>query len=193
MISTATYFREGYGKPDTLSREFVFNLSEYSVACLAVNPSFHRSHLEGIIAGTPQPYVIEGERNPDEFVKLYDPKLDMIILIDRVDIEKYDTIIERGLPVIEQYVRWCVRSGVTPVNSVIKLSFGGRHIKAERFGTGYDADSTVIEGTVDKRNPDAPSVEDRYPWIGYVIKIAVDAVKDYYGISTPSVYDTPAS
>ncbi len=192
LISTATYFRERYGQPDLFTKEFIFDLSEFSAGCLVEDPDCHRSHLEEIITDSPRPYVIEGERNPDEFAKLYDPKLDMVIFVSRVDMDKYDTLIERGIPVMEQYVRWCVSTGVAPPSSVIKLTFGGRDIKAEYFGKGYDADSVLIEGTAPERIPDALSVEDRYPWIDFVIKITVDAVKGYYRIKTPSIYDTPA-
>ena len=192
-LATATYFRERYAQVDTNSREFVFDISKFSAECLAEDPDCHLSHLERVLKIDPQPYVIEGERNPAEFAKLYDPKKDMVIIVDRTDMEKYDTMIERGIPVIEQQVRWCVSTGIAPQDSVVKLTFGGPHIKAERFGKGYDADETIIEGEVKKRIPESELIEDRYPWIGYVNKIVVDAIKSHYGIETASIYDTPKS
>lgn len=192
QISTASYFREHYGKPDTMSREFVFGISEFAARQLEKNPECHLTHLERLLQESPQTYVIEGERNPLEFARLYDPKQDMVIFVNRTDMEKYDTLIERGIAVIEQQMRWCVSTGIAPQDSVIKLSFGGPHIKAEKFGRGDDADSTIIEGTVKARLPESAKNEDRYPWIDFVNKITVDAVKAYYGLTVPSAYDTPA-
>ena len=182
VISTADYFRASYGKPDTMSRSFVFNISAHAAQTLANNPDCHREHLEKLIKDENGPCVVEGERNPVEFAKLYDPAKDMVFLIDRVDVEKYDTVIERGLDAIERIVRWNVSTGIAPKNSVTRVIFGLDEIRAERIGVNNGADEIFLQGSARAKKQEG-EVEDRYPWINIVIGLVREQILRYYDSS----------
>lgn len=179
LISTGDYFRERYGEPDTFSRPFVFNISAHSAKVLAENPDCHIDHLRGILKDRAEPLVVEGERNPIEFAKLYDPKTDMVIFVDRRDIDPYDTVIERGLVGIESTVRWCVSTGIAPQSSVMKLTFGLEEIRADHFGIANSDDHAFLSGKVKKRI-ETGSVEDKYPWINVLIGCVREQITHYY-------------
>ncbi len=180
LISTGDYFRQNYGKEDTNSRDFVFQISAFAAECLARQPDCHLTHLEQLLETVKQPCVIEGERNPSEFAKLYDPQRDMAIFLRRLDMDIYDTTIERGIAVIEQNVRWCINTGISPAASAFKVTFGDQKIKAEYFGVNNGADAVFIEGNVGARKLDG-EVEDRYPWINILIGLVREQVNNYMG------------
>lgn len=189
LIQTGNYFRQRYGEPDTYSREFVFNISAFASRCLEEQPDCHEQHLASVIAHVNKPCVIEGERNPREFAKLYDPKLDMVFFLNRLDVEKYSTTIERGVSVIEDQVRWFVANGIAPQESVIKMTFGNGEVKAEYFGTEHKPDHVIIQGAV-KNKKDTGTSEERYPWISILIGLVREKVMEYYCIKE---YLTPAT
>lgn len=181
LIQTGDYFRQRYGKPDTYSRDFVFNISAFAAGCLGEQPDCHEQHLASVIAHVNKPCVIEGERNPHEFAKLYDPEQDMVFLLSRLDVEEYNTTIERGVSIIEEQMRWCVANGIAPQESVIKMTFGNGDVKAEYLGTGYKPDHVIIQGPVGAKK-ETGSPEERYPWINILIGLGREKVMEYYDI-----------
>lgn len=182
LISTASYFRAAYAQPDTYSRSFVFNLSAFAANTLSADPDCHVRHLDALIRDANGPCVVEGERNPVEFSRLYDPHKDMVFLIDRLDVETYDTPIERGIKAIEQIVRWNVGNGIAPQSSVTKLTFGLDEIRAEHFGVNNKEDVLYLCGPVAARRAEG-EIEDRYPWINIVIGLVREEVTRYYDSS----------
>lgn len=182
LISTATYFRNAYGQPDTMDRAFVFNISAHAAQTLANNPDCHRAHLERLLKAVNGPCVVEGERNPVEFAKLYDPAQDMVFLIDRVDVDKYDTVIERGIGAIEQIMRWNVSTGIAPQESVAKIIFGLDEIRAEHLGVNNSVDQVFLCGPVKEKKFEG-GIEDRYPWINIVIGVVREQISRYYDSS----------
>jgi|GEM_PF-4512868 hypothetical protein len=180
LISTGDYFRREFGQEDTFSRDFVFQLSAFSATCLAQEPNCHLTHLHKLIEEAQQPCVIEGERNPMEFAKLYDPHKDMVIFLHRMDMDIYDTTIERGIAAIERNVRWCVNVGIAPPTSVFKTTFGDQEIKGEYFGVNNGSDAVFIRGAVEERKTQGDA-EDRYPWINILIGMVREKVVNYFG------------
>jgi len=180
-ISTGDYFREQYGQPDTFSRQFVFDISAHSAKILAHDPSCHLKNLSKHFETSAAPCVVEGERNPVEFANLYDPKRDMVIFLDRLDVDKYDTAIEKGLESIERIVRWNIGVGITPADSVMKLTFGLEFIKAERISVNGAPDTVFLEGNV-KPKALTGIDEDRYPWINILIGAVRHEIQKYYDL-----------
>ncbi len=178
-VSTGDFFREQYGQPDTICRQFVFDLSAFSAGILTQNPDCHLANLTDLFKKSSMPRVIEGERNPVEFAKLYNPKTDMVIFLNRLDVDIYDTAIEKGLDTIEKIVRWNIGVGITPEKSVMKLTFGLDSIKAERFDKNGAADSIFLEGSV-KPKAESAADEDRYPWINILIGAVRHEIQEYY-------------
>lgn len=182
LISTATYFRNAYGQPDTMDRAFVFNISAHAALTLADNPDCHRAYLEKLLKAATGPCVVEGERNPVEFAKLYDPAQDMVFLIERLDVDKYDTVIERGIGAIEQIMRWNVSTGITPQESVMKVIFGLDEIRAEHLGVNNGPDHIFLQGPVKQKKSEG-MIEDRYPWINILIGLVREQILHYYDSS----------
>lgn len=178
MISTSQLFREKYGHPDTYSRKFVFNLSAFSANTLAQDEDCNVKFLLDSMSKINQPCVVEGERNPNEFAKLYDPKKDVVFFLKRENVDIYDTTIERGIPVIEQIVRWNVSNGITPQESVAKMIFGNGRVTLESFGVGDDNDEVILDGEVGP-----PTEQNKYPWILPMIGAAKEMLLEYYGPS----------
>lgn len=180
LLSTGDYFRKRFAKPDTFSHDFVFSLSSFAAECLAHHTNCHVEHLQNFIAESNGPCVIEGERNPNEFAKLYDPQQDMVIFMQRNAIDIYDTVIERGIAAIEQIVRWNINAGIAPRSSAFKATFGDEKLKAEYFGVDNGPDKLVIEGPIKPRNLNGTE-EEKYPWINVLIGLTREAVQTYMG------------
>lgn len=176
LISTSDYFRDRHNKPDTMSKEFVFDLSDFTAACLAQDPECNIRHLEDRIADLGQVCVIEGERNPFEFAKLYEPDKDIVFFLDRSDMQSYDTTIENGVHIIEQSIRWNVSNGITSPDRVTKFYFGDETLKVESFGTQYSPDQTIENIHVGPRTEEL-----RYPWIAPMIQIAANIAMHQIG------------
>lgn len=189
-ISTATYFREHYAQPDTMNRAFVFNISAHAADMLEADPDCHTSHLGEILRKIGRRCVVEGERNPVEFAKHYNPKRDMVIFANRLDVDKYDTVIERGIAVIEQQVRWCVSTGAAPQESAFKMTFGDLEITGARFGYRNAEDEVFIHGPV-KAKGEGTAIEDRYPWINILIGLVRHEISDYYKLRAPAQASAP--
>lgn len=179
MISTADFFRKQYGQPDTYSRQFVFNISAFAAETLSKDPDCNIRYLQDIAKQQHKPCVIEGERNPVEFAKLYDPKNDMVIILNRQDVDVYDTAIERGIESIEKIVRWNISTGIAPQDSAMKLTFGLEEIKADYFGVNNAPDTTFLSGKVKPKSSEG-EIEDRYPWIGILIGLVREKISEHY-------------
>jgi hypothetical protein len=176
-ISTSNFFRGGYGREDTVSRDYVFGLSEFSAVSLAKDPQCCERHLIDEIEGFNSACIVEGERNPVQFSNLYDPQKDMVFFLERKDMEPYDTTIEGGIGIIEDIVRWNVRNGITPQNTAFKMVFGDENLRVSNFGKSHEADILVAEDCVGPRTEGA-----RYPWIGPMIERAHSLLLHHYGV-----------
>lgn len=153
-ITGSRFFRESFGRQEidyleekplesfspeeiaALKQKFVGDISEHSTNVLQDNPHCNVDYIQACIRRAGMPCVLEGFRNPFEFMQLYDPAKDMVIFLDRPNADRYDTIFERGIDVIKQNVRWCVDASLAPPGSVYDISFGGSQIEVRRFTKG---------------------------------------------------------
>ncbi len=177
-ISTSDYFRGRYGQEDTYSREFVFNLSAFSASCLQDDPDCQVQNLSALIEAMDRICVIEGERNPYEFSKLYNPCKDMVIFLHNKVQDTYETAIEPGIACIEQMVRWAVDVGTAPQDSVIKYIFGDDKLVIKSFDAqkGYFPAEEKIEGVLPR------SQDKRYPWMDGILTHVQSYIASYYKI-----------
>lgn len=185
LIATGDYFREQHAQPDTLSREFVFNISATASKCLSKDPSCHVQNIEEKLEREPRAYVIEGERNPNEFARLYDPKKDMVFFVHRQDVPIYKTEIERGIKTIEDIVRWNVGNGIAPENSVFSATYGNGRFTAERFTMHFNRDKIIAAGAIAGKKKTGLPLQ-RYPWIHILIGMVREKIMDYYNIKNPA-------
>lgn len=59
-----------------------------------------------------QPLIIEGCRNPRDFVQLFDPMHDVVIFLNRESNPYHTTPFEMGILVIDSYVNWTAGIGL---------------------------------------------------------------------------------
>jgi len=120
-------------------------------------PGLHRRHhalLAGGAAAQPagpassniranydlaQPCVFEGLRNPHDFVHLFDPRTDTVVLLEHLNNELRPTDFENGLDVIGQYARYLVETGLLPPERRIAYEFPELHEPAGVVAPGAGA------------------------------------------------------
>lgn len=89
---------------------FVEAITAWATAELAQDPWVSVDHLAGQ-AEVQGPCVIEGVRNPLDFVHLYDPRGDVVVWLELED-GPAGTAFERGLDVIDAYLAWQAAAGL---------------------------------------------------------------------------------
>jgi hypothetical protein len=120
-IGASAWVRRLFTVPSGLSREEqVAAMTAFSTKALAEDPDACLRHLrsEPALAGA---CVIEGIRNPRDFSALWDPRKDLAIFLRHTAVAP--TAFERGLEVIEAYVRWSIANGLAPKESLRELSY----------------------------------------------------------------------
>lgn len=70
-----------------------------------------------------RPCVVEGMRNPFDFVRTFDPRVDVVVLLERDGSPLVKTGFEGGLDVVAGYLRWLVDNRLLDDASVLSLSY----------------------------------------------------------------------
>lgn len=101
---------------------FVAAITKFSLQQLAENPSacvdFIRSKYDlGAFC------VIEGLRNPSDFIKLFDSRKDAVVFLEHENGDLPVTEFETGLETIKSYLNWLVRTSMLPANRVNTYRF----------------------------------------------------------------------
>jgi hypothetical protein len=84
--------------------DYVQKVTEHSIKCLKADFVLSLNHARGSLRGSPDA-VIDGERNPFDFVHLFDPKYDLVISLI-VAGSPLRTEYEKGLLTIWSYLEW---------------------------------------------------------------------------------------
>jgi hypothetical protein len=92
-------------------------MTRFSLAALSLDPQactayLHRHHALAL------PCVIEGMRNPADFVRTFDPRTDLVVTLELRTSALVRTGFEAGLEVIAAYVRWLVSVGLLQAERV---------------------------------------------------------------------------
>jgi hypothetical protein len=107
--------------PDAERAAFVAAITRFAIDELRADPWVSIDHLAA--AGLHVPSVIEGIRNPMDFVHAYDPRGDVVIWLDAASIAITPTPFERGLDVIDAYLAWLEASGIRDPGKVWRCKF----------------------------------------------------------------------
>jgi hypothetical protein len=70
-----------------------------------------------------RPCVIEGMRNPYDFVRTFDPRHDLAVILERRGSPLEKTGFEGGLDVIDAYLRWLVDNGLLDDDNVLDVAY----------------------------------------------------------------------
>jgi hypothetical protein len=107
--------------PDAERAAFVEAITRFAIDELRADPWVSIDHLAA--TGLDVPSVIEGIRNPMDFVHAYDPRGDVVIWLDAASIAITPTPFERGLDVIDAYLAWLASSGLSDAGNVWRYTY----------------------------------------------------------------------
>jgi hypothetical protein len=93
--------------------EFVRGITAYSIARLRENPDACLDDLKASHDLAAKGLVIEGMRNPRDFISLFDPRTDAAIELKNALAPSPATPFERGVDVIRAYLSWLKDAGLT--------------------------------------------------------------------------------
>ena len=142
--SAGEWAREGFGRHCETMREYVAEVTAWSLAEL--HADFHRGlkHLqdgERLAGGC----VIEGERNPHDFVHLFDPRTDWAVTLVNLHNPIPPTPYEQGLEVIWRYLEWLAANGFILASQDLRYSFDCLY-RAQRESAAW----TALEDRMDE-------------------------------------------
>jgi hypothetical protein len=168
-VKAGAWVRERFARPappddapDAERAAFVAAITRFAIEELRADPWVSIDHLAA--AGLEVPSVIEGIRNPVDFVHAYDPRRDVVIWLDAVSVAIAPTAFERGLDVIAAYLAWLETSGVaTP--TVIRCAFSAFR-RTDPGAVVGDTLDDAIEQCIQRLAPlarDAPASPPRAP------------------------------
>ncbi len=109
----------------------------------------------------------------------YTSRVRTCFFLNRLDVEKYDTAIERGIYGIEHIMRWNVSNGIAPQASVLKMTFGLGNVTISEFGENNAIDRIVIAGKTKERDENGND-DQKYPWMNIIIGCARERIIDFY-------------
>jgi hypothetical protein len=105
------------------SREaFVEAITRFALEELKRDPSVSIRHLRGA-ADLERPCVLEGLRNPYDFVHAFDPRTDRVVFLRHTGSDLPLTAFEEGLEVIRAYLTWLEAVGMLPPGRVHGYDF----------------------------------------------------------------------
>lgn len=99
------------GKAFLTKQEHIDGLTAISIKELQKNPNACLDYLRANHDLT-QPCVIEGVRNPRDFIHLVDLNKDLLVFLNRKPNPYRPSTFDRGVVVISDYVHWVVANGL---------------------------------------------------------------------------------
>lgn len=117
FISASGWVRSHFGKEASIA-----DLTAYSQEQLRQNSSACLDHLRAQY-DLSSSCIIEGIRNPFDFIHLFDAKRDLVISLHYVTNPTQATLFETGLEVIEHYLKWLEQNALFASKRRLSLTF----------------------------------------------------------------------
>lgn len=138
----------GMAPSPSASREeraaFVEAITAWSTAELARDPWVSIDHL-AVTADLTAPCVVEGVRNPLDFVHLFDPRCDVVIWLTAAAAPA-PTAFEGGLAVIDAYLAWQVEAGLRDPAAAPVWRYA---VRGYRRGDGDAVAGSTLDDAID--------------------------------------------
>lgn len=111
VYSAGEWARRGFGRQCATMDEYVKHITEWSLARLQKD---FRAGLDFLQTehDLSRPCVIEGERNPHDFIHLFQPAQDFVVSLIHSHNPLARTSYELGLDVIWAYLAWLLENGM---------------------------------------------------------------------------------
>jgi len=139
-IGASQWVRRAFPPVDdpTQRQQQIEAMTRFSIEELRANP---RACLDFIqreqhdLADAGAPCVVEGMRNPFDFVHAFDPRRDLVVMMERADNTLQRTAFERGLDVIRDYLAWLRGAGL----------MDDAHVLARTIATAAEIEAFVAD------------------------------------------------
>lgn len=110
-VRASEWVRRLFRDPGNMTRdEHIAAMTKFSTETLAQDPD---ACIRFLRDQTKQPCVIEGVRNPRDFIALFDPRKDVAVFLSKANHTVQRTEFETGLDVIRDYVAWSAKNGLS--------------------------------------------------------------------------------
>lgn len=110
------------GAPSQQRQEQIEQMTRFSLDELKRDPASCLAFLDRH-HDLQRPCVIEGMRNPSDFVRTFDPRCDLVVVLEARGSPLQATGFEAGLDVIRGYLRWLVDNGLLDDANVKDLAW----------------------------------------------------------------------
>jgi hypothetical protein len=127
-VSASDWARAGYAAaalPDADPSTFVARITAWSMARLREDPDVCVTYVRSRHRLEDGGFVIEGIRNPRDFIHLSDPRHDAAVILHNGAVAGAATPFETGISVIASYLRWVHEAGWTDEERVFDCTFPG--------------------------------------------------------------------
>lgn len=113
-VGASAWAREGFARDVLLApgEDFVAAITAYSARRLREDPDACVSDLRARYPLAAGGHVIEGIRNPRDFLHLFDPRADKVIHLENALVPGPATRFEEGVGLIARYLDWLTAGGL---------------------------------------------------------------------------------
>jgi hypothetical protein len=122
VYSTGQWARQGFDRSCSSMQDYVSEITEWSLAQLRqdfrAGLTFLRTHYD-----LSQACIIEGERNPHDFIRLFHPQQDFVVSLVHSHNPVPRTTYELGLDTIWAYLAWLMENGLIQTRQDRRYSF----------------------------------------------------------------------
>ena len=125
LVKSSQYFREGFQKnlKDYETRgAFVNAITEYSLGELKKDPMCNINYINNHYDMS-KDCVIEGIRNPNDFMAFFNPKTDYVLELYYVYTDIIPSKIESGISVIRDIIQWNIAQGIMDKKQYYEFNF----------------------------------------------------------------------
>jgi hypothetical protein len=169
-VRASEWVRRLFADPGGLTREeHIATMTRFSTEALARDPDACLRYLRAN-PQTSGACVIEGVRNPRDFIGLFDPRADVAIFLKKRGHTIAETDFERGLSVIDAYLAWSIQNGLSPASARVEHVFD-HFFRADGSPSLDDAiDATVAAWRVDGVSGKPAHVHAEIPPLALTVK-----------------------
>ncbi|MCC6807334.1 MAG: hypothetical protein IT381_07910 [Deltaproteobacteria bacterium] len=121
-IKASAWVRRMFPAPVGTKQDHIEAMTKFSTDALKDDPDACLRHVRAE-PGLHGDCVIEGMRNPRDFVHVFDPRTDVAIVLTKRAHDLKATEFETGIEVIKDYVQWSMRNGLSPQGALVEHVF----------------------------------------------------------------------
>lgn len=123
-VSASDWVKSIYVRnPDHSKTEYVNDITRFSKEKLKDDHDCAFRHTNSLLK---ELNIIDGVRNPNDFIKLFDPNRDVVVFVDPISPSKYSTLFDDGVDIIVSYVYWMIQNGLFDGDRFFQIEYVNR-------------------------------------------------------------------